>query len=128
VQVKLNRALEEKEIRRVVRTRRSQSTCASSPPPIGISRRGSGGRFREDLFYRLHVFPIRMPALRERREDIPALAAHFLAQHARTSKRDIVGIGNAAMRALAAYNWPGNVREFAECHRARGGHCRRQGA
>jgi DNA-binding NtrC family response regulator len=70
------------------------------------------GRFREDLFYRLHVFPIRMPALRERREDIPALATHFLSQHARASKRDINGIGNAAMRALTAYNWPGNVHEL----------------
>ena len=53
-----------------------------------------------------------MTALRERREDIPALAAHFLAKHARASKRDITGIGNAAMRALTAYNWPGNVREL----------------
>jgi DNA-binding NtrC family response regulator len=53
-----------------------------------------------------------MPALRERREDIPALAGHFLAKHARATRRDITGIGNAALRALMACNWTGNVREL----------------
>ena len=113
VQVKLNRALQDKEIRRVG----ENSPFAVDVRIIAATHRElkaevQAGRFREDLFYRLHVFPIRVPALRERREDIPALAAHFLAKHARASKRDITGIGNAAMRALTAYNWPGNVREL----------------
>jgi DNA-binding NtrC family response regulator len=113
VQVKLNRALQDKEIRRVG----ENSPFAVDVRIIAATHRElkaevQAGRFREDLFYRLHVFPIRVPALRERREDIPALAAHFLAKNARASKRDITGIGNAAMRALTAYNWPGNVREL----------------
>jgi two-component system response regulator HydG len=113
VQVKLNRALQDKEIRRVG----ENSPFSVDVRIIAATHRElkaevQAGRFREDLFYRLHVFPIRVPALRERREDIPALAAHFLAKHARASKRDITGIGNAAMRALTAYNWPGNVREL----------------
>jgi two-component system response regulator HydG len=113
VQVKLNRALQEKEIRRVgENTPFSVDVRIIAATHRDLKAEVQAGRFREDLFYRLHVFPIRMPALRERREDIPALAAHFLAQHARTSKRDIMGIGNAAMRALVAYSWPGNVREL----------------
>jgi DNA-binding NtrC family response regulator len=113
VQVKLNRALQDKEIRRVG----ENSPFSVDVRIIAATHRElkaevQAGRFREDLFYRLHVFPIRVPALRERREDIPALAAHFLAKNARASKRDITGIGNAAMRALTAYNWPGNVREL----------------
>jgi len=113
VQVKLNRVLQDKEIRRVGET----TPFSVDVRVIAASNRDlraevQAGRFRQDLFYRLHVFPIRMPALRERREDIPALAAHFLGKHARSGKRDVTSIGNAAMRALVAYNWPGNVREL----------------
>ncbi len=113
VQAKLNRALQDKEIRRAgENTPFSLDLRVIAATHRELKAEVQAGRFREDLFYRLHVFPIRMPALRERREDIPALATHFLAQHARASKRDITGIGNAAMRALTAYNWPGNVREL----------------
>jgi DNA-binding NtrC family response regulator len=113
MQVKLNRALQDKEIRRVgENTPFSVDVRIIAATHRDLKAEVQAGRFREDLFYRLHVFPIRMPALRERREDIPALAAHFLAQHVRTSKREIAGIGNAAIRALVAYNWPGNVREL----------------
>jgi transcriptional regulator with GAF, ATPase, and Fis domain len=70
------------------------------------------GRFREDLFYRLNVFPIRVPPLRERREDIPRLALHFLDRFMRRAGRSFEGIGEADMDRLVAYPWPGNVREL----------------
>jgi Nif-specific regulatory protein len=69
------------------------------------------GRFRQDLYFRLRVFPIRLPPLRERREDIPALAQHFLARFAREMEKDIAGITAAALDLLVAYPFPGNVRE-----------------
>jgi two-component system, NtrC family, response regulator AtoC len=72
----------------------------------------TAGRFREDLFYRLHVFPVRLPPLRERREDIPLLAAHFLEKHARASRREVSGLTPEALRTLTGYPWPGNVREL----------------
>lgn len=71
------------------------------------------GRFREDLYYRLRVVEIEMPALRERRSDIPALAHHFLDESGRRVKREFLGFSNAAMDRLVAYDWPGNVRELA---------------
>jgi DNA-binding NtrC family response regulator len=70
------------------------------------------GTFRRDLFYRLAVMPIRVPPLRERTEDIPLLAQHFLEVSARRSKKAMRGIAPAAMQALARYAWPGNVREL----------------
>jgi two-component system response regulator HydG len=113
LQAKMNRVLQDKVIRRV---------GENTPIPVDVrivaathrdlKAETQGGRFREDFFYRLHVFPIRMPALRDRREDIPALAAHFLSKHARNSKRDIIGISNSALRVLVGHNWSGNVREL----------------
>jgi transcriptional regulator with GAF, ATPase, and Fis domain len=70
------------------------------------------GTFRRDLFYRLSVMPIRVPPLRERVEDIPLLAAHFLEASARRSKKAVRAITPAAMQALCRYGWPGNVREL----------------
>ena len=70
------------------------------------------GRFREDLFYRLAVVPLRTPALRERREDVPALARHFMARSAATSGMPPREIGEDALAALQAYDWPGNVRQL----------------
>jgi formate hydrogenlyase transcriptional activator len=70
------------------------------------------GRFREDLFYRLTVFPILLPPLRERRDDIPALARHFLAHFARLHNRPAKVIPPRALRVLGAHDWPGNVREL----------------
>jgi two-component system response regulator HydG len=72
----------------------------------------AAGRFREDLYYRLHVFPIRLPALRERREDVPLLAQHFLEKHATAFRRPVTGLEPDALRALTSYAWPGNVREL----------------
>jgi DNA-binding NtrC family response regulator len=70
------------------------------------------GRFREDLFYRLHVFPITVPPLRERRADIPALARHFLARFAAEEGKRIRLITPEALRLLTAYRWPGNIRQL----------------
>jgi Nif-specific regulatory protein len=72
----------------------------------------AAGRFRADLYYRLAVLPIRIPPLRERREDIPVLAAHFLRQHAAEAKKPARGFTQAAMDAMLSYAWPGNVREL----------------
>ena len=70
------------------------------------------GRFQEDLYYRLNVIPIHIPALRERREDIPVLVEHFIAKHAQRAGRRIEGIAPGVMEALQASDWPGNVREL----------------
>jgi formate hydrogenlyase transcriptional activator len=72
----------------------------------------ANGLFRSDLFYRLNVFPIRVPALRERREDIPALASHFVAKFAREMNRRITTIPEDAIAALVRWHWPGNIREL----------------
>jgi DNA-binding NtrC family response regulator len=113
VQVKLNRALQEREIRRVgdnapvkVDVRIIAATHRD------LKAEAAGGRFREDLFYRLHVFPVRLPPLRERREDIPLLAAHFLEKHSGALHRDLAGFAPEALRTLTGYAWPGNVREL----------------
>jgi two-component system response regulator HydG len=70
------------------------------------------GEFREDLYYRLSVFPIKLPALRERKEDIPLIAAHFLKKYSEQENKKVEGINPDALELLMAYNWPGNVREL----------------
>jgi DNA-binding NtrC family response regulator len=70
------------------------------------------GHFRQDLFFRLWKFPIRVPALRERREDIPVLARTFLQRYNRELSKNIVGFTDEALRFLGGYSWPGNVREL----------------
>ncbi|HEY0419805.1 MAG TPA: helix-turn-helix domain-containing protein, partial [Acetobacteraceae bacterium] len=72
----------------------------------------AAGRFREDLYYRLAVVPLRVPALRERREDVPALARHFLARSAENSGMHKRELSTDALTALQAYDWPGNVRQL----------------
>ena len=73
------------------------------------------GRFREDLFYRLNVFKIEVPSLRDRREDIRALAEHFHTMHARRLARPVLPISERSMRRILTYRWPGNVRELENC-------------
>ena len=112
-QVKLNRALQEKEIRRVGDTQ----AIAVDVRVIAATNRElreevRAGRFREDLYYRLHVFTVTLPPLRERAEDVPLLAAHFLEKHARALRRPLQGFAPEAMRRLAGQPWPGNVREL----------------
>jgi two-component system, NtrC family, nitrogen regulation response regulator NtrX len=112
-QGKIVRALQEQTFERVGGSRRVEvdvRVVASSNREL--SAEIAAGRFREDLFYRLNVVPIRVPALRERREDIPLLARHFVqrgADAARIAARDF---GEDALAALQAYTWPGNVRQL----------------
>jgi two-component system response regulator HydG len=113
VQVKLNRALQDKLVRRVGET----SEAPIDVRIVAASHRdlkseSQAGRFREDLFYRLNVFPIRLPALRERREDIPLLAAHLLQKYGKVHDRAAQRFEPEALRALTSYSWPGNVREL----------------
>ena len=77
------------------------------------------GRFREDLYYRLNVFPIEVPPLRDRREDIPMLVWGFVEKYSKEMRKDIRRIPKGAMDALVRYNWPGNVRELEESDRTR---------
>ena len=70
------------------------------------------GRFRSDLLFRLNVFPIAMPPLRERKDDIPLIAEHYARQYARKLGKPIHGVSPSAMEALLAYPWPGNIREL----------------
>jgi len=79
---------------------------------MDLERAVDEGRFRRDLFYRLSVFPITLPALRERREDIHPLVIHFLEYYKQRTGRFVSGISKAALRALISYGWPGNVREL----------------
>jgi len=113
IQGKLLRAIQEREVIRV-----------GSSYPIKVDVRiiaatnrdilqeVKQGNFREDLFYRLSVVPIHLPPLRERKDDIPALADHFLERFKRKKKKDVKGVSENAMNALLSYNWPGNVREL----------------
>jgi len=113
LQVKLLRVLQEREIERVGGTqpiRVDVRVVAATNRDLEDDVRT--GRFRTDLFYRLNVVPLRMPALRERREDIPALAPPFLSLYARRLVKPLRGFASATMRRLEAYGWPGNVREL----------------
>jgi len=113
VQVKLNRALQEKEIRRVGDNRATKVDIrVIAATHRDLKAEAQAGRFREDLFYRLHVFPVHLPPLRDRREDIPLLAEHFLEKHARALRRELTGFSPDTLRALTGYPWPGNVREL----------------
>ena len=114
VQVKLLRALQEQEIERIGATRTTKvnvrvMAATNRDLPEDVRR----GAFRADLFYRLNIFPIRVPSLRERREDIPALAVHFVNEFARRIGKPIRNIGAGAVERLTGYGWPGNVRELA---------------
>jgi transcriptional regulator with GAF, ATPase, and Fis domain len=77
-----------------------------------LGGRAAAGEFRPDLYYRLNVFPVTVPALRERREDIPLLVAHFLAKAARKLGKSFDGVSPLFLERATAYDWPGNVREL----------------
>jgi transcriptional regulator with GAF, ATPase, and Fis domain len=113
MQTKLLRALQEHEFERVGDTRtRKVDVRVIAATNRDLKREVEAGRFRQDLFYRLSVFPLDIPPLRERREDIPRLVHHFVAQSARRLNRPIPRISPSEMAALAAHDWPGNVREL----------------
>jgi len=113
VQSKLLRAIQEKEIERVG----GRDTIKTDVRIIAATNRNlvqeiADGNFRLDLYYRLNVFPITLPPLRERKQDIPALAEHFLNIFGQHSGRKKLMLTDAAMKQLYDYNWPGNIREL----------------
>jgi len=112
-QGKIVRALQEQTFERVGGSRRVEvdvRVVASSNREL--SSEIAAGRFREDLFYRLNVVPIRVPPLRERREDIPLLSRHFMQRGSEAARIDTRDFGEDALAALQAYTWPGNVRQL----------------
>jgi PAS domain S-box-containing protein len=113
MQAKLLRVLQEQEIERVGGTRsRKINVRIIAASNRDLKQEIEAGRFRQDLFYRLSVFPIEVPPLRERREDIPPLAAHFVKQSARRMNRPMPRVAQGTMSQLASHNWLGNVREL----------------
>jgi transcriptional regulator with GAF, ATPase, and Fis domain len=113
LQVKLLRALQEKEIERVGgKTPIKVNVRIIAATNRDLQQEIAEGRFRSDLYYRLNVFPIKLPPLRERREDLPMLSTHFLRRHARNSGKNISGFSAKAMKEMMAYHWPGNIREL----------------
>lgn len=113
-QAKMLRVLQSGELERVGSSKtRHVDVRLLSATNADLRAEVAAGRFREDLLFRLNTVEIHLPPLRERREDIPLLASHFLKQHAVRYGKSVVGFQAEAMRALLAYNWPGNVRELA---------------
>ncbi|HXA77882.1 MAG TPA: sigma 54-interacting transcriptional regulator [Candidatus Acidoferrales bacterium] len=113
LQPKLLRVLQEREFERLGSSR----TLRTDARLIAATNRDLDAmvkeqRFREDLFYRLNVFPLRVPPLRERPEDIPLLVRHFADQFARRAKKTIETVSSETMKALCRYTWPGNIREL----------------
>jgi two-component system, NtrC family, response regulator HydG len=126
IQVKLLRVLQEREIERVGDSRKRQIDIRIiTATHQDLYARVREGAFREDLYYRLKVFPIQVPPLRERREDIPLLVSHFINRMNQKTGKQIQGMARAALRIVMDHTWPGNVRElenaiehaFVLCHR-----------
>jgi len=113
LQAKLLRAIETGDFERVgsSKTRRVDVrvfSATNADPHAAVAE----GRFRQDLLFRLNTIEIRLPSLRDRREDIPVLAAHFLRQHAEHYRKHLTGFDEGAIKAMLAHTWPGNVREL----------------
>ncbi len=113
IQAKLLRALQEKEFERLGSSR----TITSDARIVAATNRDlkkmvAAGEFRRDLYYRLNVFPISVPPLRERREDIPLLVQYFLSKYSKRMKKNIDSVPPESMQALVNYGWPGNIREL----------------
>jgi len=113
LQAKLLRVLQEGEIRAVGATVSKsidvRIICATNR---SLEAEVAKGQFRQDLFYRLRVFPLRLPALRERREDVPLLVEHFLRKYTLEMNKAVSSVTPEALDQLASYNWPGNIREL----------------
>ena len=113
LQVKLLRAIQEREVLAVGSERPTKiNVRIITSTNKDLSAAVRVGTFREDLFYRIQVFPMTVPPLRERRDDIPLLAQHFLQQSCRRMHKEIRGFLPAAMQKLMLYSWPGNIREL----------------
>jgi DNA-binding NtrC family response regulator len=114
LQPKLLRVLQEQEFERLGSTRTTRvDVRLVAATNLDLARMVAEKRFREDLYYRLDVFPIVIPALRDRRGDIPALARYFVNEYSRRMKKGVETISATAMTALTQHHWPGNVRELA---------------
>ncbi|MBM3219203.1 MAG: hypothetical protein FJZ38_11085 [Candidatus Rokubacteria bacterium] len=112
-QLRLLRVLQEGEVRRVGATATHKvNVRVIAATNADLEQEIRAGRFRQDLYYRLNVFPIRLPPLRERPEDIPTLAEYFLRTFRERARRAVPGITPEALRCLRAYPFPGNVREL----------------
>jgi len=112
-QAKLLRVLQEREFERVGGNELVKvDVRVISATNVDLEEAVKNGTFREDLYYRISVFPIKLPPLRERREDIPLLAAHFLEKFTKQEGKNIEGIAPDALELLMNYHWPGNVREL----------------
>ena len=114
VQVKLLRVLQEGEIERLGAGGKSRriDVRVVAATNVNLGEEVKGGRFREDLYYRLNVIPVNVPPLRDRRDDIPLLAQHFVQVYAEKNGKAISGCSPAALERLSEYAWPGNVREL----------------
>jgi DNA-binding NtrC family response regulator len=112
-QQKLLRVLETGEFERLgsSKTRKADVRLISATN-ADVEAEVAAGRFRQDLLFRLNTVEIRLPPLRDRRDDIPLLANHFLRTHAQRYRKPVASLGHAALRALTEYSWPGNVREL----------------
>jgi len=113
IQPKLLRALQEKEFERLGSTHtRKVNVRLVAATNRNLEKMVANREFRSDLFYRLNVFPVRIPPLRERKEDIPPLVAYFVRKFAKQMNKRINSIPVATMNALEAWEWPGNIREL----------------
>jgi two-component system, NtrC family, response regulator HydG len=112
VQVKLLRVLQEGDVERLGGRTTKVDLRLVAATNQDLRAAVKEGRFREDLYYRLHVIAVRLPPLRERRDDIPLLAEHFLRLYSERNGRHLTGLSRAAADALLRYDWPGNVREL----------------
>ncbi|HEX2628069.1 MAG TPA: sigma-54 dependent transcriptional regulator [Chitinophagaceae bacterium] len=113
IQVKLLRVLQEREIERIGgRSPIKLDVRVIAATNRILEKEIAEGRFRIDLYYRLNVFPIHLPSLRDRKEDIPLLAYHFIDQFSQKTGKKIVGLSDESFEQLLNYNWPGNIREL----------------
>jgi two-component system response regulator PilR (NtrC family) len=113
MQVKLLRVLQERTVRPVGGTSEIPvDVRVIAATNRDLDRQVSEGTFREDLYYRLNVIPIRVPGLRERREDVALLANHFLKKYAPAAGKSIHGVAASSLETLSGYDWPGNVRQL----------------
>ena len=112
LQAKFLRVLQSREIEPIGGRNRKVNVRIIAATNRNLEDEVAAGRFRIDLFYRLNVFCVKLPALRQRKEDIPLLAAHFLAQHCRLQRKQIVGFADPVLQSMINHHWPGNIREL----------------